>query len=179
MWTSQKTSMQCPDDDGGIVHLFNENTSWHGHTMMSIEYKDGTFWGLSFQPKEEGTGKANQVIYSVPATLINRTGYGQKDPGICGPISSKVLSYSITKAQKEELHKVVMKEENAIKAGTVTYAVVGKPVLGIFTPGYRDTCYSWTIRVLREAGIISSAWMMTRWLSMAPSTADLFGTEAK
>ena len=175
MWQSTVSNDSNGDDKGAFVHIFNENTSWHGHTVMGIEYSDKTFWGLSFQPKNEGEGKSLLLVGGVAAQLVNRTVWGQPNPGLSGPVSSVVLSYVITENQKNRLHEVIEREKNWISDGTVIYATIGIPIAGLLQSGYRDTCYSWVIRVLRDAGIISSLWVVTRPLSLAPSTGNFWG----
>jgi hypothetical protein len=176
MWNSDYSTDSNNDDQGAFVHLVNENTSWHGHTMMAIEYNGAphTYWGVSFQPKNEGEGMTGLLVTGVPATLIDRTYYGQQDPGIQGVMSSNVLSYVITSKQKDDLQNIINREKQDIQKGTVIYATIGIPIYGLLQSGKRDTCYSWAVRVLREAGIISSAWIVSRPFSMAPKTAELF-----
>jgi hypothetical protein len=149
--------------------------------MLAIEYNGNphTYWGLSFQPAKEGEGMVGLLVTGVPATLIDRTYYGQQNPGISGVFSSNVLTYVITSKQKDDLANIVNGEKNDIAKGTVIYATIGKPIYGLFQSGYRDTCYSWAVRVLREAGIISSVWIATRPVSMAPFTAQIFGKEKR
>lgn len=181
MWNSDISTDSNNDDQGAFVHLVNENASWHGHTMMAIEYPGSphTYWGLSFQPKKEGEAMTELLITGVPATLIDRTYYGQNDPGILGMYSSNVLSYAITSKQKDDLAKIIEREKLDIKNGTVIYATIGIPVVGLLQSGKRDTCYSWAVRVLREAGIISSVWIVTRPFSVAPKTAELFANQKR
>ena len=181
MWNSDISTDSNNDDQGAFVHLVNENTSWHGHTMMAIEYNcvPHTYWGLSFQPANEGEGMTGLLVTGVPATLINRTSYGQTTPGIWGVYSSNILSYVNTQKQKTDLEEIINREQKDIANGTVIYATIGKPIYGLFQSGKRDTCYSWAVRVLREAGIISSGWIVTRPFSMAPGTTYLFGKEKR
>ena len=181
MWNSDISTDSNNDDQGAFVHLVNENTSWHGHTMMAIEYNYNphTYWGLSFQPAKEGESMTGLLVAGVQATLISRTGFGQQDMGIQGPTSSKILTYVITSKQKDDLANIVKREIIDIANGTVIYATIGIPVYGLLQSGYRDTCYSWAVRVLREAGIVSSAWIVTRPFSMAPYTGDLFGKQKR
>ena len=181
MWNSDISTDSNNDDQGAFVHLVNENTSWHGHTMMAIEYNSTphTYWGLSFQPAKEGESMTGLLVTGVPATLIDRTYYGQQDPAISGVSSSNVLTYVITSKQKDDLANIVNREKNDIRNGTVIYATIGKPIYGLFQSGYRDTCYSWAVRVLREAGIVSSGWFLARPFSMAPYTGDLFGKQKR
>ena len=175
-WNSKIVNGLSTADDGAFVHLFNENTSWHGHTMLAIEYRDGSYWGLSFQPENEGEPLQNLLVMGVPAKIVNRTGLGQQNPGTIGSTSAKPLSYAISKDQLARLEAVVRREQDEVqkKPSKITYAAIGRPVYGVFQSGYRDTCYSWAVRVLREAEIISSGWGLTRWLSVAPGTAELF-----
>jgi hypothetical protein len=175
-WNSVYAAGLSTADDGAFVHLFNENTSWHGHTMLAIEYAGGSFWGLSFQPENEGESSKDLLVMGVRAKIVNRTTLGQQDPGTIGPTSAKPLSYAITSAQLDALQNVIRGEQAEVtkNPSKVTYAAIGRPLYGVFQSGYRDTCYSWAVRMLREAGIISSGWTLTRWLSVAPGTAELF-----
>lgn len=172
-WNSAVIDKQNADDQGAFVHVLNENTAWHGHTVLVIEYPNRTFWGLSFQPATD-TNTQFQNLFGSGARIVNRTAYGSTDWGV-GAISDKSYSHAITQAQVTALHQKIAAEQQLLNQGTLTYALVGIPVIGMFQTGYRDTCYSWAVRVLREAGIISSAWVLTRWLSFAPKTSDLFG----
>jgi len=94
-------------------------------------------------------------------------------------MSSNVLSYVITSKQKDDLQNIINREKQDIQKGTVIYATIGIPIYGLLQSGKRDTCYSWAVRVLREAGIISSAWIVSRPFSMAPKTAELFGKQKR
>lgn len=161
--------VECGDDEGAIVHLFNENASVNGHTMMSIEYKDGSFWGLSFEPLESDESLLWKFL-GTKAKIVNRTEYGSTNSGVNGQVADYVATYVINKEQKDILRDVINMEEKRVEKGEVTYALTGIPLYGIFQTGYRDTCYSWVVRVLRWAGVTNRVWVATRWVSIAPSS---------
>jgi hypothetical protein len=186
MWESNFSTDSNNDDEGAFVHLVNENTTLHGHTMMAIEYPASvpggkhTYWGLSFQPKNEGEPISGLLVKGVPAKLvIDRTHPGSEHPGINGKHSATVNSYVITNQQKVALHQVIENEKTAIALGSVIYCNFGTPYAGLFFSGHRDNCYSWACRVLGEAGIVSPAWALARPLLILPTQGEIFGKQKR
>jgi len=76
----------CGDDNGAFVHLFNENTSMNGHTMMSIEYSDGKCWGLSFEPADPDAPMKEKIL-GTPAKIVDRTGWQSEESGVIGQVA--------------------------------------------------------------------------------------------